>query len=331
LNIYLCSPKSDQAEVILNLIKKHQPETNIYGVLFDHEKPFYSRHIKKFIRIEDLEIKDKLLIPTGARSTQYFLERQDTRIGAVTLTTNALKVYDKPWILDQATSCSIPVPKTWLTVNEIEAFPVFYKQRHEEGGGTRGLAKAIEDIPIDNRQNLIFQEYIDSPGTYGVGFLAEKGEIIAISTHFEELSLPITGGSAVTITPFNDDRLERYSREIIRKLNYSGWGLVEFKYCPNRQNFVFMEVNAKLWASCQLAFDTEPKFSELLFDIKQPAITRERILFLNRYLRNGFKFCLANKKFLYSSKITIYRGFLKSLVVFLIPKSLFSLIHQTKR
>src|SRR5690606_40910508 len=121
-----------------------------------------------------------------------------------------------------------------------------------------------------------------------------NGEIKVMYTHFEEASIPITGGSAVSIRSFTDSRLETHTKNIIKKINYSGWGLAEYKYCERRNDYVFMEINAKFWASCQLAFDNEPKFSALLLNIIKPAENNDRILFLNRFLRNVLLLFISN-------------------------------------
>src|SRR5690606_38682081 len=164
MKIYLYSPRSDQAQVFLNLLKKYKPDAKIYGVTFGSMKDRPTKYLDGCIRNEDIGTSDDLIIPMGARSTRYLLERGDIKIGEITLTSAALKVYDKPWILAQAEACGVPIPKTWLTPEEITNFPVFYKQRVEGGGGVRGMATSSNEIPSGEPDKLIYQEYIDSPG-----------------------------------------------------------------------------------------------------------------------------------------------------------------------
>ena len=91
---------------------------------------------------------------------------------------------------------------------------------------------------------------------------------------------------------YNDERLVKYVRAIISASKYSGWGLAEFKYCPSRDDFVFMEINAKFWASCILAFHNEPRFTELFFNGTSALRPVARMLFINRALARGWGYTI---------------------------------------
>ena len=74
----------------------------------------------------------------------------------------------------------------------------------------------------------------------------------------------------------------------MKNLKYSGWGLIEFKYCPKRKDYVFMEVNAKFWASIEFTLINNPAFFFKLFgiqyEIKKPV---NCIIFLDRLAHYG--------------------------------------------
>jgi len=178
-------------------------------------------------------------------------------------------------------------------------------------------------VPVLGRESLIFQEFIESQGTYGVCFLADQGRLFATNTHFERESIPKEGGSAVIIERFNDDRLLRHTKRLIDSLNYSGWGLAEFKYCPRRDDYVFMEINAKFWASCEFAFVNEPLFLKLLFDIESREIAVERMVFVDRALSRGLPFVLKHLPYLFrGTMLRAYSGWFKSMVAGVIPRNL---------
>ena len=206
------------------------------------------------------------------------------------MTQNALRFYSKPWSLSLARNCGIPVPDTWTDSCDDLQFPVFTKPQFEGGAGTRKIARSRDELPGD--VDMIYQEYIDSPGTYGVGFIADSGKITAYHTHYERESYPSIGGSAVVAERYNDERLVKYVRAIISASKYSGWGLAEFKYCPSRDDFVFMEINAKFWASCILAFHNEPRFTELFFNGTSALRPVTRMLFINRALARGWGYTI---------------------------------------
>lgn len=332
--IYLCSPGSDQSQTLARLLRQYT-QHRIVGVLFEDETRFISRNIDEFVSYRDLDNLpgDGLILPTGARSTQFMLERGDVTCGSVVLTRDALRVFDKPWIIALAAACRVPTPITWLRVEDIGDYPAFFKELRERGGGRRGIARQPAEIPASGRDELIYQEYIDSPGTYGVGFIARRGEILTSHAHFEAISIPPSGGSAVALRSIADPRLDEYARRIIAQLGYSGWGLVEFKYCPKRDDYVFMEVNAKFWASLELALANQPLFAELLFGIETPEQAIVGMVFLNRYLQRGLLFAVRNLPLLLrpDTRLSVYPGLLKSFILGLVPERTSQLLHRLVR
>src|SRR5690606_3951178 len=106
----------------------------------------------------------------------------------------------------------------------------------------------------------LFQESIMGEGTNGFAFLAQKGEVLVSAQHHELLSMPRDGGSAVLIRRIAEPRVDELSRRLLAHLRYDGWGLVEYKYCPRRRDYVLMEINAKFWASLDFSMRMEPGF-----------------------------------------------------------------------
>lgn len=326
------SPSSAQSHAIAMFLRRYCPEVDVVGVVLDGEwmldwPDMYSLMIP-LCRFEREDV-DCVSIPTGSRSTRYLLERGDVTIGSVTLTRPALRVYDKPWMIARASQIGIRTPATWEKLTDVPDYPLFYKPRFERGSGPRGVAHTEADIPWDVRQDLVFQEVIHSQGTYGVGFLADKGHLIATHAHFESESVPRAGGSAVIIERFADRRLIDYTQQLTRSLGYSGWGLTEFKYDPYRDDFVFMEVNAKFWASCEFSFINEPLFLKLLFGIDSAEEPVQRMVFVDRALSRGPMFVLRHLGCLAcGSKLRMYPGWLRRVIVGLVPSNVNALLRR---
>lgn len=318
---YICTPGASQSVAIARMLRKYYSNSYLVGVLLPGEQKRPNKFFDHYCPIEEIDI-DTPIIPTGAFSTKFLLEQRNVNIGKVILNKETLRVCNKPWIIDQAKEIGIPTPTTWYTVNDISSFPIFYKQRYEKGGGERGVAQKLEDIPMGEREHLIFQELIDSQGTYGVSFLAKNGEILASYTHYERESYPKSGGSAIVIEEFKDECLAEYTKRILKSLNYSGWGLAEFKFCPKREDFVFMEINAKFWASCEFAFRNEPLFLKLLFDIQSNEKSIKRMVFLDRAFSRGvfFAFFLFSK-YIFNSKFRVYPGWERRFLSSFLPSS----------
>jgi hypothetical protein len=326
------SPKMDQSLLIARLLHKYFPCSIIIGILLHGEIGIgrggcYSRIITAAEK--DIMPTDGLQIPTCAVATKNMLEQGDVTLGSITMTQAALRVFDKPWMIDKAAKAGVPVPKTWQHAEEVAIYPIFYKERYEKGCDRRGIAYKSQDVPSQGRENLIFQELIDSQGTYGVGFLADKGCLLTTHTHFERESHPKEGGSAVIIERFDDDRLLEYTRLLIQSLGYSGWGLAEFKYCRRRDDYVFMEINAKFWASCELAFLNEPLFLKMLFAIDSREKPVQHIFFVDRAFLRGVPFVLKNIPWLFrAGALRLYPNWALRIARGLVPHGVRQLLKR---
>lgn len=292
--ILILQPNLDQSIAIAKYIKKY---SNRYHVVGGYEKNIpisgrFSCYDEMIIVPSDRNVISKdydLIIPTGAKSTyQEITQRGTIQIGNIKYDKANLVVFDKIKTLKTVGGIGVPVPATYSDLEEVSEYPVFYKQDFERGGGARGVIKdKTELVKISDNSGLIYQEFIDSPFTYGVAFLAHEGHMLTSFIQKELLSYPRPGGSGVVLTTVEDPRLIEYAERIIQRLNLSGWGLVEFKYCPKRDDYVFMEVNAKFWASIELAFMNNSTFLKELFDINYTAPKITSIIFMDRLAKYG--------------------------------------------
>lgn len=330
--MYIFPHNGDQSLSIARILRRYYPNARIIGVASTSQgwgssrSPYTAIH-----QAPTLERNGSTLVPTGAQATKAMLEKGDVRIGSVTLRKEALRVYDKTWLLAQASDANVPTPTTWESLNEITAYPVFYKQRYERGGGARGVAWSKADLPVSIQLELIFQELIEGLGTYGVSFLADNGQMLASHTHFERESFPQDGGSAVIIENFQDKRLVEYTQQIIETLDYSGWGLAEFKYCPRRNDYVFMEINAKFWASCEFSFVNEPLFLQLLFGIVSKEKPTQRMVFISRAFARGIPFVISHMGYFVNSAWCLYPGDLYKITASLVPAQTRQLLRKAHR
>jgi hypothetical protein len=222
--------------------------------------------------------------------------KKEVVIGDVHFLQDNLKWYDKSWTLQRAREVGFPVPTTWERYEDIPSgdIEIFFKPRSEGDKGTRSWVSGKRRIPAYARgSRYLFQERIRSQGTYGFGFLASEGRTIASHQHFERFSMPKDGGSAAVIMSAHEERLEELCSRLIGAALYNGWGLIEAKWCPNRSDFVLMELNAKLWASLEFAFRREPAFLRSLFHFEAPRETLDGLVWPSRLIRSGARNLLA--------------------------------------
>lgn len=288
--LYVLSPVLEQAQAIALLLRRRSPRHRLIGVILPGEgRPLRRGAFDTIVTLAEAERMEKgEWLPTGSQSTALLLERGSVELGSITMSPDALRFYDKPWSINAAVGAGVPSPQTWINRAGITGFPVFYKSR-AEGGGARGIAINAGELPLTD-EDLIYQEIIATPGTYGVAFLASNGAVQAAHIHHEMESYPELGGSAVILERYDDDRLLRHAERLIAYSKFSGWGLAEFKYCPVREDYVFMEINAKFWATSEFAFRNEPAFTRLLFGVEPVQQPCRRAIYMHRAFARGLGF-----------------------------------------
>lgn len=298
--ILIFEANSNQALAISKYIKKYS-EYYIVGCIENKVRFNVSNYDEVIIKSYlDVDISQyDFVLPMGANSSYQVVSyyKQLKYCNEIQFTQSNLIVFDKPKMLDIAKELNVPIPNTFYRIDEIDKFPVFYKENFENGGGVRGVAHIVDEIPT--AKHLIYQEHINTPSTYGVGFLAKDGEILTCTLHKEIISYPIEGGSSVVIEKFEDKRLIDYTKIMLKKLKYNGWGLAEYKYCDKRDDFIFMEINAKFWASIEFMLANNNHLLFYLLDVNYASKNIMRMVFINRFLRYTIQNIVTNGKYLF--------------------------------
>jgi hypothetical protein len=335
--VLILSPQSDQAMAVARYLRKYLRECELHGGILNGENAKESKYYDRLLLMGSAVALDEydIVLPTGAKSTQWMATRFNRfQVGDLSYAKENLQYFDKFTLLARIEDFGIPIPRTFNDIEAIDTpYPVFYKQKYEKGGGGRGIAHTRADLKKrPDLQELIVQEYIPGRTTYGNGFIVKDSKIITSFQHEEFLSQPIQGGSAVLIKRFHDERLEEYTRRIIQYLGFEGWGLAEFKYCPKRRDFVFMEINAKLWASIEFAFMNNNQFLKYMFDIDYyPEKTVNAAIFVDRLVTLGWPQILRNIPHMFDSTIIRYRDtsqLLRELIVTGIPPKMRRYLKQ---
>jgi len=247
---------------------------------------FYYDKTSKYDKNKDFDI----VIPCGAVSTSvYFMTKEFLKIGQMEFAEENFITYDKMKTLKLVDSLGIAIPTTYSKKEELNGFPFFFKSLREDTYRERGIILNQQELDNLKSKTVLFQEFIPSLGTYSVGYLADRGKIITAFAQKEVISVPYHGGSAVVLEKINDSRLFEYTAKIAKEIGYSGWGLAEYKYCEKRKDYVFMEINAKFWASIEYTFLNNPLFLKLLFDIDSKQHDIKKAVFINRIIQSDLK------------------------------------------
>lgn len=136
------------------------------------------------------------------------------------------------------------------------------------------LARAMLSV-----SDLVIQEHFAGHGV-GVEVLASEGEVLAMFCH-ERIHEPGTGGgSSYRRSVPADPRLAAATADMCRALNYTGVGM--FEYRVNQPQFVFLEINGRMWGSLPLAIAAGADFPSWLYDL----LTEGRKSFPGNYRMN---------------------------------------------
>ena len=235
----------------------------------------------------DKKKKFDVVIPCGAVSTSlYFMANGEMKIGEMEFSENNFVTFEKIKTLRLVENIGVHIPRTYTSKEELDFFPIFFKSLREDTYRERGIIWNKEDLKNIKSKTVFYQEFVPTLGTYSVGFLADRGKVVASFAQKEVISIPYHGGSAVVLEKLEDKRLFDHTEKIVKEIGYSGWGLAEFKYCDTRKDYIFMEVNAKFWASIEFTFLNNPLFLKLLFDIDEKQKDIKKAVFINRMIQS---------------------------------------------
>ena len=104
---------------------------------------------------------------------------------------------------------------------------------------------------------------------YGVGLsiLGRQGELVAAFQH-QRVHEPPRGGYSTyrKSVPLSEDLLE-YARKFFGEIGWTGPAMMEFKYDPQTNSAILMEINGRFWGSLALAIKAGVDFPKLLYDM----------------------------------------------------------------
>ena len=271
---------------IIRILKKYENDLIVHVLIKQKNFHCRSKYIDVFHFLQDNQniiefvylLQEKydfdMIFPVGFPEVEIFAKEKERFKNIFVENYDIVdKAISKIETLKIAEKLGIPVPKSIVLHSKKDFLklekngfhlPLFVKSFKEMEGRIRGIArKHIQLVELCNKtfkagSKPLIQEFINDPFTYGVGVLAEKGEIKKCFIHKELLSYPPAGGSGVILTTFNDKQLISYSEKLIDFLNYTGFALVEFKYDSRINDYVLMEINAKFWASIDFALALKP-------------------------------------------------------------------------
>ena len=196
---------------------------------------------------------------------------------------------DKWRLLQRASRCGIPIPRTHLVeglaglmaVLPRTTYPAVVKPVRSRTLTTHGwigagvqYASCEQDLlklyrttdHLAHHPSLI-QERIVGPGT-GLFVLCERGQVHTAFAHRRLREKPPSGGVSVLSESIAvDPRLLAQAARLLGGLGWHGVAMLEYKQDRRTGRLVLMEVNGRFWGSLQLAVDAGVDFPFLSYQL----------------------------------------------------------------
>lgn len=205
------------------------------------------------------------------------------------------KVLDKSFTAKIATEVGIETPKSWLLTSlenfeNVKAeihYPVILKwsNPHQVMKSAAQLKLKIEKIIYcyDSAELQTWVEYY-APlkawpmiqqycAGYGLGqffFMHDNQDLLRFQ-HKRIHEWPPEGGFSTlceSLPLSHYAELQRKSLELLRKLNWRGVAMVEYRFDPIRKSAVLMEINGRFWGSFPLAFHSNIPFAWYTYKVQ---------------------------------------------------------------
>jgi len=204
-------------------------------------------------------------------------------------------VRDKGNLIQFAEAHGIPTPKTidWPPTAILPAslssipIPAVIKPRISSGSFGIAYVKKREDL-VPSYQKVhsrypfpLIQEWIpDGGGTFGLSALFdEASNIQAAFVHKKLRMYPVQGGPSTLREGVEHPQVMELGLSLLKSLNWTGIGMVEFKVDPRDGIPKLMEINPRFWGSLNLAIVSEVDFPYLILKMAR----RERFEPILRY------------------------------------------------
>jgi len=179
---------------------------------------------------------------------------------------------DKRATLRVASELGLPCPKTWEPASSTELISIIesaslshFVIKPIQGTGSSGI---LYDFPIESKGSpdalrrhwdrfgpLLLQERVPAEGRgLGVSLLFDRaGECVASFAHERLKQYPVSGGPSTDRKSIHAPELVQMSIRLLKKMNWRGIGMVEWKENPKAGTPMLMEVNPRFWGSLELA------------------------------------------------------------------------------
>lgn len=190
--------------------------------------------------------------------------------------------WDKGQTLSIAEEVGIPVPETKYPISKSEAmtsaeklgFPLVIKPRRSSGSRGIRYVESMEELESaydsvsKEYKNPLLQEKLPTDGQgLGVGLLFDSNNESKASFTYKRLrEYPPSGGPSTLRESTEDSTTLSYAKSLLRKMDWEGIAMVEFKVDERDGEPKLMEVNPRFWGSLHLPLYAGVDFPQRLYE-----------------------------------------------------------------
>lgn len=224
---------------------------------FTYPDPFAEE--EAFIRVlkdKVAELKPKVLMPTHDESVVIMRHREEfpkELIIPYESEEKLLNLANKAWATRKAEEAGCPIPKVYMSVDEVESYPVVFKT--VIGNSAKGVyfPKTKEELlalmqeqhgnVFSNDSEMLLQEWIGGTD-YSVDCVRWDG--FWKSSVYHALVTKTDGGGTTTQREIvAAPELEKYAKLLLDAVDFHGVCGLDFRYDPETGKAAFIEVNAR--------------------------------------------------------------------------------------
>ena len=209
-------------------------------------------------------------------------------------TYNLARDKNKLNIFCEAEKISCPKYYSEIDIKEkIYKLPLIVKPIN--GSGSKGIKYIIKenDIVFDSvnfKLNFI-QELLDNPKDVQAGFfLCDQGDIISFYSHKRIRTFPERGGVSVFSKSNLNMEIRNAGSEIIKKLNWSGFIMIEFLQDTVTKEYKLIEINPRIWGSILLSEFNNSDFISSYIRLCNGEKIKEVDVLIDKYIRWVFPY-----------------------------------------
>lgn len=234
-----------------------------------------------------------VVLPVTDVTTHSVCRNQDRLMRRCSLAVPPFDAFDlvtnKARLIDHATRCGVPVPRTHVVAGrprlngilDSVAFPVVvkpaYSRTRTSAGWVAGAAHYVRSTAELRRvfaeneylafHTSLIQERIVGPGV-GLFALFDQGRLVADFSHRRLREKPPAGGVSVLSESVPvDPRLREHAIRMLSPIQWHGVAMLEYKRDDRTGDYVLIEINGRFWGSLQLAVDAGVDFPFLTWQL----------------------------------------------------------------